>query len=53
MKGLINKYGIKVINELEAKKYSMSKMTAFDYEVEIDHYKKEVDQLKADKNIKS
>ena len=53
MKGLINKYGIKIINELEAKKHSISKMTVFDYEVMIEHYKKEVDRLKANKNLKN
>lgn len=52
MKGLISKYGVKVINELEARKYSLSQMTTFDYEVMIDHYKKEMKRLKSEKNLK-
>lgn len=50
-RGLIRKYGIKVIDELDVKKHTQTYMKPFDYEVLIDHYKKEVEKLKADKNI--
>lgn len=50
-RGLIRKYGIKVIEELEAKKYSFCKRTPFEYKILIDHYKKEVARLKAEKNL--
>ena len=48
-RGLISKYGVKVINELDAKKHTISKLTAFDYEIMIDHYKKEVAKFKTEK----
>lgn len=50
-RGLINKYGIKVISELDVKKHSVSHMTAFDYEILIDHYNKEVERLKNEKGL--
>jgi len=51
-RGLISKYGIKVLADLEVKKETISKMVAFDYKISIDHYKKEVDRLKKQKEIK-
>lgn len=50
-RGLIQKYEVKVLSELEAKKYTQSFMKAFDYEVLIAHYTKEVNRLKIEKNI--
>lgn len=50
-RGLINKYGIKIISELDVKKHSVSHMTAFDYEILIDHYNKEVERLKKEKGL--
>ena len=50
-RGLISKYGMKVITDLEVKKHTVSKMTAFDYEVLIEHYKKEVSKLKKEKGL--
>ena len=51
-KGLINKYGIKVINELEVKKHSLSKLSAFDYQLMIEDYKKRIKDLRDQKGIK-
>lgn len=51
-KGLINKYGIKVINELEVKKHSISKLSAFDYQLMIEDYKKRIKDLRDQKGIK-
>lgn len=50
-RGLINKYGIRVISELEAKKHSISKLTPFEYETLIEHYSVEVKRLKAEKGL--
>lgn len=50
-RGLIRKYGIGVISLLEAQKHSFSKMTSFDYEVMIDHYKEEIKRLKREKGL--
>lgn len=51
-RGLIRKYGVKVIDELEMKKHSHSYMTAFDYQISIEYYSKEVKILKQEKGIK-
>lgn len=51
-RGLIAKYGIKVINELDAKKHNYTHLTSFDYEVLIKHYQYEVKRLKEEKGIK-
>lgn len=51
-RGLIRKYGIGVISFLEAQKHSFSKMTPFDYNVMIDHYKEEIKRLKLEKGLK-
>lgn len=48
-RGLIRKYGIKVIDELDVKKHTQTYMKPFDYEVLIDHYNKEIEKLKSDK----
>lgn len=50
-KGLINKYGVKVLSELEIKKFSITKLTAFEYQILIDHYNNEIKRLKREKNI--
>lgn len=50
-RGLIRKYGIGVISLLEAQKHSFSKMTSFDYEVMINHYKEEIKRLKREKGL--
>ena len=49
---MINKYGIKVINELEVKKHSISKLSAFDYQLMIEDYKKRIKDLRDQKGIK-
>ena len=51
-KGLIAKYGDKVIDELYVKKYSISKMSKAEFEILIDHYKNEVKKLKDAKTPK-
>ena len=51
-KGLIAKYGDKVIDELYVKKYTISKMSKAEYEILIDHYKTEVKKLKDAKATK-
>ena len=51
-KGLIAKYGDKVIDELYVKKYSISKMSKAEFEILIDHYKTEVKKLKDAKTPK-
>jgi hypothetical protein len=45
-KGLIRKYGSGIINELDVKKHSVSKITRAEYELLINHYKVEVMELK-------
>jgi uncharacterized radical SAM superfamily protein len=51
-KGLIAKYGDKVIDELYIKKYIISKMSKAEFEILIDHYKNEVKKLKDAKTPK-
>lgn len=51
-KGLIAKYGDKVIDELYVKKYTISKMSKAEFEILIDHYKTEVKKLKDAKTPK-
>jgi len=50
-RGLINKYSVKVLADLEVKKHTPTFMTAFDYQVLINHYRNEIEKLKAEKNI--
>ena len=50
-RGLIRKYGVKVIDELEVKKHSYSKLTTTEYRILIDHYTEKVDVLKIEKNL--
>lgn len=50
-RGLINKYGIKVISELEVKKHSISKLTPVEYEILINHYSDEVKRLMTEKGL--
>ncbi|MDR1221436.1 MAG: recombination protein NinG [Tannerella sp.] len=45
-RGLIGKYGKEIIDELDIKKHSASKMTKPEYELLINHYKVEVMELK-------
>lgn len=50
-RGLIKKHGIKVINDLEVKKHTFSKMSEFDYEISIDYYQKEAKRIAKEKGI--
>lgn len=50
-KGLINKYGIKIINDLDILKHSHSHLSAFDYQIMIEHYIKETKKLCEEKRI--
>lgn len=45
-KGLIAKYGEKVIDELFVKKHTISKISNAEYKILIDYYKTEVKKLK-------
>jgi hypothetical protein len=45
-RGLIRKYGKGIIDELEMKKHSVSKMTEAEYELLVNHYRVEVEELK-------
>jgi hypothetical protein len=45
-RGLIKKYGTGIINGLDVKKHSASKITKAEYELLINHYKVEVMELK-------
>ena len=51
MKGLIKKYGPGIIDELWVIKGQPSHLSAFDYKVLIDHYKREVKKLKQEKGL--
>lgn len=51
IKGLIRKYGIRVIEELELKKHSLCSLSTFEYEILIKHYSDEVKKLRAEKNL--
>jgi hypothetical protein len=48
-RGLIKKYGKGIIEELEIKKHSVSKKTKAEYELLINHYRVEVEELKKEK----
>lgn len=48
-RGLIRKYGVKVLADLEVKKLTQAFMKPFDYEILIDHYKKEIKLLEENK----
>lgn len=50
-KGLIRKYGIRVINDLEVKKNTPTYLKNCDYDIMIAHYKKEVLRLKKEKGL--
>lgn len=50
-RGLIKLYGVKILNDLDVLKHTQSYMKAFDYNILIDHYKKEIERLKKDKCI--
>ncbi|MEG1644024.1 MAG: recombination protein NinG [Bacteroidales bacterium] len=50
-RGLISKYGVKIIADLEVKKHSQTHLTKFDYEIMIKHYKEEVKRLKREKGL--
>jgi hypothetical protein len=48
-RGLIRKYGNGIINELDVKKHSVSKITKPEYELLTNHYKVEVMELKKER----
>jgi hypothetical protein len=50
-RGLIKRYGAGIIDLLEVRKHSASKMTAFDYVTLTAHYKKETAKLKKERGI--
>lgn len=50
-RGLISKYGISVIGELETKRNALNKMSRIDYQIAIDHYREEVSKLKREKGL--
>lgn len=51
MKGLVAKYGDKIIDELYVKKHHTSKFSKVEFELMADYYKKKVSELKKEKNI--
>ena len=51
-RGLINKHGIAVIGQLEAKKHVINKLADYEYRVLIDLYREKVSILKIEKNLK-
>lgn len=51
MRGLIDKYGPRIIDELYIKKNQTKKWDAFDLEVLIQDYQKKVDRLKLEKSL--
>ncbi|MBD9179512.1 MAG: recombinase [Odoribacter splanchnicus] len=50
-KGIIKKYGIGVIDELEVLKYQTTSFSEFDYQVMIKYYQDKVKQLKKEKGL--
>lgn len=50
-RGLIKKYGLYIIEELEVLKHQSSHLTDFEYQVLINEYTQKVKQLHADKGI--
>lgn len=50
-RGLIAKYGEPVVLWLEAMKHETKKITEFEYKAMIDHYRKEVKRIKAEKQL--
>ncbi|MEG1950849.1 MAG: recombination protein NinG [Odoribacter sp.] len=50
-KGLIKKYGIGILDELEILKSSTSHLSKFEYDVLIKHYQSEVKRLLKEKNL--
>lgn len=51
-RGLIGKYGVKIIADLEARKHEINKISAFEYEAMIKFYTKEVKIMKLNKNLR-
>lgn len=51
-RGLIAKYGEATVSMLEAMKTQINKISDFEYQTMIDHYRKEVKRLKTEKQIK-
>lgn len=51
-RGLIAKYGEATVSMLEAMKTQINKISDFEYQTMIDHYRKEVKRLKIEKQIK-
>jgi len=52
-KGLVRKYGSGILDELEIKKKSISKLSVFEYNTLINHYKSEIEKLKNDKILQT
>lgn len=50
-RGLIRKYGVKVISDLETKMRSFSFLKSSDYKEMIDYYRREVKRLKKEKGL--
>lgn len=50
-RGLINKYGVKILAELEVKKHTYTSMSPFDYEILINHYREEIKKLDKNKSL--
>lgn len=51
IRGLIGKYGVRVIPELDVLKHTQSFMKTFDYEFLISHYNEEIKRIKKEKCI--
>jgi hypothetical protein len=51
MRGLKEKYGSGIIEMLEVKKHTVSRMTRFDYELLTAHYKFEGERLRREKGL--
>lgn len=50
-RAIIEKYGVKVLEELESTKRSMEKLTVVDYQEKIVYYRDQVKQLRQEKGI--
>ena len=48
-RGMIRKYGIEIIEELEDKKHEIHKMSKADYEIAIEYYRGKVNELMKEK----
>lgn len=51
-RGLIAKYGEKIIDELYALKHQVNKISNVEYSIAIKHYQNEIKRLKSEKNLK-